>query len=203
MKKTTSTPTCFALLIAFMTTISACGAIPDGPFANHLASDRHTAAPSQDPTIRNFQKVNDRLFRSGRLTEANYANLAERGINTVISFEEYLSSDISLEQESSWAKRNKIRLLHHPISDSKGPTLAQIEAVLAELNKPENGIILVHCHRGADRTGIIIGSYRIRFNGFSVEAAIQEMRKYGHARNLYWWDEVLYDVAGEPRPRDH
>lgn len=158
------------------------------------------AADSLDPTIRNFQRVNDQLYRSGRLTDRNYANLAARGVNTVISFEEYNSPDLTLEQEKSWAEKNQIKLISFPLSDRNPPTTDQIETVLKELNNRENGTILVHCHRGADRTGIIIASYRIRFNFWSVELAIREMKKYGHSRQLYWWDDVLYDFAGEARP---
>lgn len=45
-----------------------------------------------------------------------------------------------------------------------------------ELNQPEN-YILVHCHYGYNRTGLMICAYLIEIRGLSVEAALEAFKK--------------------------
>jgi protein tyrosine/serine phosphatase len=39
--------------------------------------------------------------------------------------------------------------------------------------------VFVHCRRGADRTGALVGFYRIARNGWSAERAYDEARAIG------------------------
>jgi protein-tyrosine phosphatase len=40
--------------------------------------------------------------------------------------------------------------------------------------------VLIHCKAGSDRAGIMIALYRIKFHGWSIEEARQEMLRHGH-----------------------
>ena len=42
-------------------------------------------------------------------------------------------------------------------------------------NNIENGPVLIHCHSGKDRTGMVMAAYLIEFENFSVEAAMEEV----------------------------
>ncbi|MFN2514172.1 MAG: tyrosine-protein phosphatase [Pyrinomonadaceae bacterium] len=60
-----------------------------------------------------------------------------------------------------------------------GPSDNDIDQVLATLNDAENQPVLVHCHKGADRTGVVIAIYRITHDGWTSEQAKAEANRYG------------------------
>ena len=55
--------------------------------------------------------------------------------------------------------------------------------VLGKVDKP----VLVHCRRGADRTGCVIAAYRMVYQDWSREKAIIEFRdeKYGYGEKMF------------------
>ncbi len=59
------------------------------------------------------------------------------------------------------------------------PDDKDIEQVLATINDPENQPVLVHCKKGADRTGVVIAIYRITHNGWTSQQAKAEANRYG------------------------
>jgi protein tyrosine/serine phosphatase len=66
---------------------------------------------------------------------------------------------------------------------------------LKELPKP----LLVHCTHGADRTGIAVAMHRILDEGWTVEAACEEMDKYGFKKMLGFWKKFISEVAERSR----
>ena len=74
------------------------------------------------------------------------------------------------------------------------PKIDQINLALQTIVSPQNQPILVHCTHGADRTGIVIASYRIKHDLWSVAQATTDMYTFGHSKWLSWWDSVLKDV---------
>ena len=61
--------------------------------------------------------------------------------------------------------------------DMKRKQLAkQLET--AEANEPANQPVLIHCQRGAERTGTLLAVYRMEHDGWSAEEAYGEMRQY-------------------------
>ena len=53
-----------------------------------------------------------------------------------------------------------------------------MQRFLAILADPANHPILVHCRNGADRTGYMLGIYRLRVSGWTVDRAAREMTRY-------------------------
>jgi uncharacterized protein (TIGR01244 family) len=143
----------------------------------------------------NFHKVNDQLYRSGRLSEEAIAEIAQRGIKTVISIENYRWDESMADQEQEWVESQGMNFHWLPLHPTRKPTASQVDEVLDLLNEVE-GPVLIHCKKGADRTGIVVGGYRIRYDNWSTDDAIEELRhpRFGHSRRLYYWDEVLYDI---------
>ena len=74
------------------------------------------------------------------------------------------------------------------------PSIQEVRAALAMTMDPANQPVLVHCYHGSDRTGLVIGAYHIKAQGWSVEAAIDDMRNFGHSPLFYWWDDLLYEL---------
>lgn len=51
--------------------------------------------------------------------------------------------------------------------------------------------IYVHCRKGCDRTGFVIARYRIEHEGWSRNAAREEMIAMGNSWWLRWWTWFL------------
>ena len=61
------------------------------------------------------------------------------------------------------------------------PTSREIRALLAFLSEKRG--VLVHCHAGRDRTGYVIGLYRMLHDHWSLKRALHEMEANGHSRS--------------------
>lgn len=77
------------------------------------------------------------------------------------------------------ALRNRgIEYLHSPIKDFHVPSLEQLKKVVewidsrVENNKP----VLIHCHAGIGRTGIVIAAYLVE-KGYDATRAIKKVKK--------------------------
>jgi protein tyrosine/serine phosphatase len=54
-----------------------------------------------------------------------------------------------------------------------------MEQALAILENEGAGPVFVHCKRGADRTGAVIGAYRIEHDGWTNDRALAEAKALG------------------------
>lgn len=91
---------------------------------------------------------------------------------------------ITLCDESYAARQTKehckVRGLDHhhiPLSPFYSPTQDQIEHFLELLEERHKHPIYIHCVHGRDRTGAMIGIFRLS-QGWTFEQAFEEMHKY-------------------------
>src|SRR5690606_31307602 len=80
------------------------------------------------------------------------------------------------------AKGLSLHLYHVPMKSKYISDQMIIDAmkIIKEAPKP----LLVHCAHGSDRTGIVIALYRILFQNWTKEAAINEMQQGGY--HFHW-----------------
>lgn len=141
---------------------------------------------SKKEDLPNFQKVHDNLYRGGQPTAEGIKQLAKLGIKTVISFRD---TDEKVVRERKIAEENGMKFINMHLSNWFKPKDSDIEAILAEIQKPENQPVFIHCKRGADRTGTIIAVYRMKFENWTAAEANQEAKKFG----LGWWQVWMKD----------
>lgn len=79
--------------------------------------------------------------------------------------------------ESAFAARRGLRLYSFHLSATRPPTPQDVERFLAVLADPENYPLLVHCRNGVDRTGYMVGIYRLE-QGWQLDRILQEMNRY-------------------------
>ena len=92
--------------------------------------------------------------------------------------------------ESAFAARHGLRLYSFDLSASRPPRQADVERFLAILEDPANRPLLVHCRNGVDRTGYMLGLYRVAHQGWDAARALREM-------NRYWQFERLNAVPSQ------
>jgi protein tyrosine/serine phosphatase len=133
------------------------------------------AKPSAGQALSDFAQVTPNLYRSGQPTQAGVAKIASLKIKTILK----LNDDDP--QEADWAASDGVTLDPMLMSNEGSPTYQQIDAALAVINDTSKQPVLVHCHLGHDRTGAVIGAYRVAVQGWSVAQAASEALSMGYS----------------------
>jgi protein tyrosine/serine phosphatase len=147
-----------------------------------------TAMP--DPALKNFYKVNDHLYRSAQPDPAGMKALEKRGMRSILNLREF-------HTDKNEAAGTQLTLMDVPMDAAKIKD-EDIVAALKAIQKAQ-GPILVHCWHGSDRTGVVTAMYRIIFQGWTKQAAIDELVNGGYGYHSIYGNIVEYlnnvDVA--------
>lgn len=133
------------------------------------------AAPAI-PGIENFYQLNDHVYRGAQPSSQGFDYLAKNGIKTVIDLRE--RDDRSMAEERTVTAAG-MRYVNVPMTGLTPPTDAEIARILSLLEDASAGPVFVHCKRGADRTGAMIGAYRIHHDGWEGKHALDEAMSRG------------------------
>jgi tyrosine-protein phosphatase SIW14 len=140
--------------------------------------------------LRNFRVVEDGvLYRSGQLTPAGFERvLREYGIRTVVTLRTSrtaaLPPDTWEEGICSAKGVTHVRIVPRVWGeDEKGEIPAEqgVQTFLSVVGQTDNRPVLVHCFAGIHRTGTMCAIYRMEYNGWTAERAMEEMQLYGFA----------------------
>lgn len=128
--------------------------------------------------VDNCYKISPKLLRSGQPSRKDFRKLEQYGIKTVLNLREYHSDDKE-------ARGTGIKLLHIPLAAGSVTEDELLVCLLAIKKAPAP--VLVHCWHGSDRTGIVCAAYRIAEQGWTPEAALQELTDgpFGHHEWYY------------------
>ncbi len=141
--------------------------------------------------VPNLYKINNNLYRSGQPTEDGIAQLVDPRIGikikTIIDLRE-------LHGDTLPAIASKLRIERVPMNageeDSKVLDKDVIK-VMKILTNQKNGPFLIHCMHGSDRTGLMCAMYRILYQKWSKEKAIDEMVNGGYGFHTEWYNNII------------
>jgi protein tyrosine/serine phosphatase len=123
----------------------------------------------------NFGRVTDHLYRGGQPTSDGYKSLRAMSVGIVVDLREKPVEEANEKREVESLGMKSIEI---PWSANHDPSSAQIVEFLDLVRSNPDTKIFVHCRRGADRTGVMIASYRIAVEHASVHDAVAEMHRY-------------------------
>ena len=146
--------------------------------------------------IPNFGEVTSHLYRSAQPDTPALEALARRGVKTIINLR--MPDDIDPTEEA-FAHAHGIGYFPVPFAGFSAPTDEQIARVL-DLIERSPGPVLIHCKRGADRTGTVIAVYRMRRQGWSLDAALAEAKRYGISPFQWAMKDYIRGTAQLPAP---
>ena len=122
------------------------------------------------------------------------------GIRTVIDLDQgWKPTGFTLEKERTWCVANDVKFLNDALSNLLKPSPKRIREIVADIVAAEKPVF-VHCLHGEDRTGLVIGAYRMLVEGWSFDRACAEMIAHGHSPGgwLGSWGAVLKELESKP-----
>lgn len=128
--------------------------------------------------IFNFHIVAPNVMRSGQPSEGDFKILKEHyNVKTILNLRNNKKHN---EWEKEVIEKLGMKYINIPMSGRKKQSIEKIEKCLNIINNESNQPILVHCHAGKDRTGLICAAYRIKYDNWSFGDALIEMLAYGY-----------------------
>jgi tyrosine-protein phosphatase SIW14 len=125
----------------------------------------------QTTSLQNLYKVDDNLFRSEQPTKIGMKELQELGVKTILNVRNLRNDKCEAKSTQLILKRKRINTW----------TINYDEVVAAlKLIKDSPKPVLIHCKHGSDRTGCVVAAYRISFQNWSKEEAINEFKSGGY-----------------------
>lgn len=141
------------------------------------------ASGVQEASVNNiyrFGKVNNFLYRGGLPTDVDLKALKDFKVKTVISFRG-LGDDkekFQVAEEKAMVEKLGMKFLNVQIPFDKPVPDKTIKQFFTAVNTKANQPLFVHCKGGRDRTGTMVALYRINYEKFTAEKAIEEMKEY-------------------------
>jgi protein tyrosine/serine phosphatase len=135
--------------------------------------------------MRNFRVVRDGvLYRSGQMPLPGLVQaIHEYAIRTVVNLRDGTTS--ADQKEEDYCRKEGIRFVRIPPRHWSGDTevvpadegIRQFREVMSD---PRNRPVLIHCFAGIHRTGAFVAVYRMEYEGWPSDRAVEEMRACGY-----------------------
>jgi len=140
------------------------------------------AQPVSMPGLPNLHKVSDSLYRGAQPEPEGFVNLKAMGVKTVVNLRSMHSDEDEMEEAGM---TGKLDYVHIKINTFR-PNEEHVIRFLQVMADPGRHPVFVHCKHGADRTGTMAAFYRIVFQGWSKQQALEEMTKGGYGFHSVW-----------------
>jgi hypothetical protein len=141
--------------------------------------------------VSNFYKINSNLYRSAQPTEDGIAQLVDPKvgikIKTIIDLREFHGDTIGVAA-------SKFRIERVPMNAGEEDSKVidkDVVKVMKIISNQENGPFLIHCQHGSDRTGLMIAMYRIIYQRWTKDKAIDEMVNGGYGFHSMWYNNII------------
>ncbi|AZN35656.1 dual specificity protein phosphatase family protein [Iodobacter ciconiae] len=131
----------------------------------------------------NLFRITPQFYRSAQLDAKDLSLIQSLGVKTVVSLRAFHSDQKILKDTGLKAVR--VPMNTWDIDDKE-----VIEALRAI--RQAEGPVLLHCLHGADRTGLISAMYRILYQGWSKEQALDELINGAYGYHSMWTNIPKY-----------
>lgn len=138
-----------------------------------------------DAHVNNLHRITPTLYRSAQLSREDVPELQKLGIRKVISFRAFHADDSILA--GTQIKMQRIRINTWYIRDED-----MVTALKALRTADQDGPVLIHCQHGADRTGLVSALYRMVYQGWTREQALDELQHGGYGFHPIWQNITNY-----------
>ena len=154
-------------------------AAPPSPASVPAATSAPAPAAPPHEGLPNFHQVAPGIYRGAAPTAQGLRSLKTMGVRTIID----LRIEKARKAEQKTAEAMGFKWIGLPMG-REAPKPKQVELFLATLSKAPAEPVFVHCQHGADRTGCMLGLYRVKVQHWTFAQTWAEMRKYGFKPHL-------------------
>ncbi len=148
-----------------------------------VRADQAESSTSQAPIpIKKFSEVSPGIYRGARPGAEGL-----KALHDVLE----IKTDIDLDNdakanaaEASAAKTLSIDFFNESLSGFWEPKDQKVDQIIALMADKSNYPLFVHCLHGEDRTGMIVGVYRVMVEGVKPADAIKEALEHGFHEDL-------------------
>ncbi|MCR9246780.1 MAG: tyrosine-protein phosphatase [bacterium] len=157
---------------------AACAATPDALVTGTTAGRPAAwAQPVDGKHLENWHRVSTAVYRCAQPNAAGMRELTSAGIQTVINLRRFHSDSDEIEGTDLELVELPINVLAMGYEE-----LVQAVAALVRAEKP----VAVHCMRGSDRTGAVVAGWRVAIEGWTPQAAHDEMVDGGYGNSFFF-----------------
>ncbi len=136
------------------------------------------AQPMLGTELENFYRLDAEVYRSKQPDDEQMKVLESMGVRSILNLREY-------HTDNDEADETRLNLFHVPVDAGKIDDSFVVKAlsIIRQAEKP----VLIHCWHGSDRTGVISAMYRMVFQNWPREQAIDEFVNggYGYHASFY------------------
>ncbi len=152
------------------------------------------AAPLIDTELGNAFRVSADLYRCEQPGKGDIDDLKALGVRAILNLRKHHTDPEALAAAG-------FELLAEPMNAGEVTEDLLVAALRQYRAAPKP--VLVHCWHGSDRTGVFVAAYRVVFEGWSREAALDEFRSGGYGFHKRWYPnlEVLLATLDVERVR--
>jgi tyrosine-protein phosphatase SIW14 len=127
--------------------------------------------------LNNLYRVSDDLYRSEQPDHEAFVELSGMGIKSVLNLR-------TTEKDDELIGNVGIKPFIIPMDAGSFTDKEIIDALKVIVAAPKP--ILVHCRHGSDRTGVVVAMYRIVFQNWTKEDALNELFNGGYGFHTYY-----------------
>ena len=132
--------------------------------------------------VPNLYRVNDTLYRSAQPDAEGFCSLQSIGLRAVLSMRQTVN-DVPLAAETNLTLA-RVPMKSRYVAERNG---AKVVQAMRDLRAGmQLGPVLIHCHHGADRTGLIVALWRILYENWTRQQAIDELIEGGYGFHPIW-----------------
>ena len=140
------------------------------------------ATPIINATLENCYAVSDDLFRCEQPTKNDIPDLRALGIRSILNLRQHHRDSDALDRAGFTPYLHRMNAGEITVDD-----LVAALRLIRAATKP----VLVHCWHGSDRTGAVVAAYRIVFQDWTREAALDELRHGGFGYHASWYPNII------------
>lgn len=122
----------------------------------HLLAQRNTVDANLSLPVKNFAKVDDRLWRGAAPGSAGYESLAANGVVTIVD----LRAEEDVLVDTARLRALGLTWVHLPMRDGQAPSEELVGRFLQTV-QDSPGRVYVHCGAGVGRTGTMAAAYLV------------------------------------------